>query len=124
MICISNKSVIRKYPDELKKSVHSDFCFYCGKKLTTNNATYDHIIPICKGGKTTESNIVRCCNKCNNIKGGYTVSELIDVLNKRLRWATCPQQRKDISNWLVIFINSQKKIKEEKKYERKSLYRH
>lgn len=46
-------------------------CAYCGiqyaKKLTV-----DHIIPKVQGGKTTYENIVTCCEKCNQKKGGRT----------------------------------------------------
>lgn len=39
-------------------------CAYCGKPATT----YDHIVPVSKGGQTTPGNIVPACNSCNSSK--------------------------------------------------------
>jgi hypothetical protein len=44
-------------------------CQYCSKKLLRNNVTIDHILPKCRGGKTTWKNCVVCCKTCNKIKG-------------------------------------------------------
>ena len=43
-------------------------CGYCGVKMKTKDCTVDHIIPRCKGGKTTWVNIVTACKRCNNQK--------------------------------------------------------
>jgi hypothetical protein len=34
--------------------------------------TYDHVVPRAQGGKTTWTNIVSCCVKCNSKKAGRT----------------------------------------------------
>jgi len=39
-------------------------CYYCGQEATT----IDHIIPISKGGITSEDNCVVACYKCNSGK--------------------------------------------------------
>jgi hypothetical protein len=44
-------------------------CQYCNKKLNWNNVTIDHVLPKCKGGKTTWKNCVVCCKICNRNKG-------------------------------------------------------
>ena len=44
-------------------------CQYCGKELYQSNATIDHIVPKAKGGKTSWTNCVCSCKKCNNFKG-------------------------------------------------------
>lgn len=41
-------------------------CAYCGER---GELEQDHIIPLIHGGKTTASNIVPCCRKCNASKG-------------------------------------------------------
>jgi 5-methylcytosine-specific restriction endonuclease McrA len=43
-------------------------CQYCGKQLTPNNATVDHIIPSSRGGKTSFENCITSCKPCNNLK--------------------------------------------------------
>lgn len=44
-------------------------CQYCGVKLKGEDATIDHIIPRSRGGKTTWTNCVVACLKCNTKKG-------------------------------------------------------
>lgn len=51
-------------------------CAYCGNK---NNLTWDHIIPECKGGKTSWMNLVTCCKKCNNDKDNMSVEEFCQI---------------------------------------------
>jgi 5-methylcytosine-specific restriction endonuclease McrA len=47
-------------------------CQYCGKKLPTTDLNIDHIVPKCQGGRTTWTNVVCSCFKCNQKKGGST----------------------------------------------------
>ena len=49
-------------------------CAYCGKPLTIKDVTLDHVIPRCRGGKTTWENLVVACVMCNDKKGSRTVS--------------------------------------------------
>ena len=54
---------------------HDRFCYYCGRKLTRQKATKDHMIPQSKGGSDLRSNIVDACRTCNGSKGNLTVEE-------------------------------------------------
>jgi len=49
-------------------------CVYCGKPATT----YDHIVPVSKGGQTTPGNIVPACNFCNSSKKTKDVIQWLD----------------------------------------------
>lgn len=40
-------------------------CQYCGKKMTLDELTFDHVIPRSLGGKTNFDNIVSACVPCN-----------------------------------------------------------
>ena len=61
-------------------------CQYCGKKppsrtdavkwLDTNILNLDHVLPRSRGGKTTWTNTVVSCYKCNTKKGDSTLREL------------------------------------------------
>lgn len=87
-----------------EKSV-TQYCFYCGKKMKERNKTIDHIVPIIKGGSNCYSNLVVCCKKCNSFKGKYTISELINQLYKRHRFADESERVKldrQIENWKDI----------------------
>ena len=50
-------------------------CQYCNKKHRTEDLTFDHIIPIARGGKKTWENIVTACWRCNNRKSGRMPEE-------------------------------------------------
>ena len=42
-----------------KMLAQDNVCYYCGQEATT----IDHIIPISKGGITSEDNCIPCCNR-------------------------------------------------------------
>lgn len=44
-------------------------CQYCGGKFRTDALTFDHVVPRCRGGRTTWENIVAACKECNLAKG-------------------------------------------------------
>ena len=44
-------------------------CQYCLNHFEKNQLTMDHVMPRCKGGKTTWTNIVMACTSCNTAKG-------------------------------------------------------
>ena len=47
-------------------------CQYCG---SSEELTFDHVIPRSRGGRTTWENIVTACAPCNLTKGGRTPRE-------------------------------------------------
>lgn len=55
-------------------------CQYCG---THKDLTLDHLIPRSKGGKSTWSNLVTACRRCNARKGDYLIDQ-IDMQPKTL----------------------------------------
>ena len=44
-------------------------CFYCKKNLKPSEITLDHIVPRSEGGSFHSTNLVVCCNNCNNKRG-------------------------------------------------------
>ena len=64
-------------------------CQYCGKSLSRQELTYDHVIPKSQGGETSWENVVTCCIDCNGKKGGRTPQQagmtLLKV-PKRPKW--------------------------------------
>jgi 5-methylcytosine-specific restriction endonuclease McrA len=48
----------------------ADTCQYCGRRLQRNELSLDHVVPRCRGGKTTWENVVCACIDCNRRKGG------------------------------------------------------
>lgn len=43
-------------------------CQYCGKRFSSAELTFDHLIPKSKGGKTNLENVVMACEPCNSKK--------------------------------------------------------
>ena len=50
-------------------------CQYCGDRFDINELTFDHVIPVARGGKKSWENIVTACWRCNNKKSGGTPVE-------------------------------------------------
>jgi 5-methylcytosine-specific restriction endonuclease McrA len=61
-------------------------CQYCGKKCRSDELTFDHVIPIAKGGRKTWENIVTACIRCNHDKSGRTPEEAgMNLIKKPIR---------------------------------------
>lgn len=68
----SGKNVKRRTSGFAKEFIEQNKnakCIYCDEKLTPDNATADHIIPISDGGNNCQVNLVVCCKDCNNERG-------------------------------------------------------
>lgn len=69
-IFIPFKSVILTRQNIFKRDRQK--CQYCGK---TKELTIDHVLPKSRGGKSTWTNLVAACKKCNSLKGDKTPEE-------------------------------------------------
>jgi 5-methylcytosine-specific restriction endonuclease McrA len=126
---IKMPSVLRllKYVKVRKHSQHVKFCRaniyardhhtcqYCGKKCSTEDLTFDHVVPIVKGGAKTWENIVTCCFECNHKKGGCTPEEagmrlirhpkepewVPSMLHITIGFKTAPQAWRDYLYWNI-----------------------
>jgi 5-methylcytosine-specific restriction endonuclease McrA len=47
-------------------------CQYCGDHFPSSELTFDHVIPVARGGHKGWDNIVTCCVICNRKKGDRT----------------------------------------------------
>lgn len=54
-------------------------CQYCG---TSHELTIDHVVPRSKGGKSTWTNLVTACKKCNSRKSDFSLEKVGMKLNK------------------------------------------
>jgi 5-methylcytosine-specific restriction endonuclease McrA len=50
-------------------------CQYCGTRMSVTQLTYDHVIPVARGGRKNWENIVTSCVPCNRRKGDRTPEE-------------------------------------------------
>jgi 5-methylcytosine-specific restriction endonuclease McrA len=44
-------------------------CQYCGHRFSPAQLTFDHVVPVARGGHKGWDNIVTCCIPCNRRKG-------------------------------------------------------
>lgn len=50
-------------------------CQYCAGTFGPSDLTFDHVLPRSRGGDTSWTNIVTCCQPCNRRKGNRTPDE-------------------------------------------------
>ncbi len=68
---------------KLKKSqwwhrlVNRGICHYCEKNFPPSELTMDHVVPLARGGASTQGNLVPACRECNRDKKLDTPVELI-----------------------------------------------
>jgi len=87
-------------------------CQYCNTKVTLATGTYDHVVPRAQGGKTTWTNIVTCCVKCNGQKANRTPEQAgitlktrpiqpksVPIQTIKLRQQNAPSQWRDYLFW-------------------------
>jgi 5-methylcytosine-specific restriction enzyme A len=79
----------RRKAKELKKSswwknrLGEGKCSYCEERHHPKNLTMDHMTPLIRGGKTSKSNCVPACPKCNKLKENLPAEEWRTFLEKR-----------------------------------------
>lgn len=61
-------------------------CQYCGKNYPTSELSLDHVVPRSQQGKSSWTNLVCCCVRCNARKGGRTPDQA------RMKLITVPRQ--------------------------------
>lgn len=52
-----------------KNRIARGICHYCGGAFPPGELTMDHLVPIIRGGKSTQGNVVPACKECNSGKG-------------------------------------------------------
>lgn len=104
----------RKYTSEERNYIstvkqNSNRCCYCGKELTFEERTVDHIQPINRGGETLLENLVVCCEKCNTEKSDMTLQEYIEYKNRKQDFTKDIdmriQQEKENENYYVNVLD-------------------
>ena len=66
-------------------------CQYCGNHFGPSHLTFDHVIPVARGGRKGWDNIVTCCIPCNRRKGDRTPEEAgLRIIRRPRRPAALP----------------------------------
>ena len=51
-----------------KRKRSSGICNYCGRTFKPAELTMDHLVPLARGGRSTQGNVVPACKDCNTKK--------------------------------------------------------
>lgn len=70
-VSVPYKGVVLTRNNIFKRDRHE--CQYCGTK---KDLTIDHVIPRSKGGKSTWTNLVTACKKCNAKKSNFSIEKV------------------------------------------------
>lgn len=54
-------------------------CFYCGKSLTFEEATHEHLLATSKGGDNSDANTTVACKDCNLAAGSLPIVEKVKL---------------------------------------------
>ncbi|KAK0330808.1 hypothetical protein LTR94_031378, partial [Friedmanniomyces endolithicus] len=94
---------LKSYVDQDRKPAFTRFnvflrdgfaCQYCGEPGTSQDLTFDHVIPRSRGGRTTWQNIVAACGPCNLKKGGRTPGQAHMPLRRTAHHHSSSHRRK------------------------------
>ena len=59
-------------------------CFYCGRKT---ELTFDHVMPVSRGGRHSIGNVLPACGSCNSSKNNRTIMEWRVSRDRGVRFA-------------------------------------
>lgn len=56
-------------------AIFGPFCYLCRRAFAEDELTFDHIMPLSKGGKSNLGNLRLACDECNQRKGNQVLTE-------------------------------------------------
>ncbi len=77
-------TIRRRIPGKVRSRVFSRdnyTCQFCGKTLSSNMLTVDHMIPLDRSGTNDETNLVTCCRECNHRKANLPLQVFARSIN-------------------------------------------
>ena len=54
---------------KLLREIHGDHCHLCGGQIQQGQMSWDHVVPLARGGTHTEDNLMPAHRRCNSRKG-------------------------------------------------------
>jgi 5-methylcytosine-specific restriction endonuclease McrA len=70
------KQADRQWLAKLKEDIEFPVqCAYCDAWLVSSTHTFDHMVPLSKGGAPHGQNLANCCFPCNQAKGDMSAGE-------------------------------------------------
>lgn len=99
-------------------------CYYCERKFgvaiygtnTVLKNTWDHIIPVSKGGKNNKANITYACHLCNGLKSNHSLIDFLQKVRERKEKSVYSDKNDQLFPFPVlerIYSNTQRLIESE-----------
>lgn len=101
---IPSSACVRDFMYKLTLAQKGKVCWYCGKKLKSDEITMDHLYPQDLGGPTIPNNLAPTCALCNNKKSNLTEKQYRQLLE-------APENKKKTIKSKFLARNEQNKIK-------------
>lgn len=89
-------------------------CAICGKFVSYDRFTIDHIIPLAKGGTNAMDNLQVACSVCNHIKQDILPEDLMEKLTEIVFY----QMKKSYDDKLWRKINYLRRLEQKMKLKR------
>lgn len=73
-----------KFPKEVRKLIYNTAkgrCVLCGRKITYDKMTLDHIVPLAMNGEDDVRNLQCTCEACNLFKGSVLPEDFMDRIS-------------------------------------------
>ena len=93
-----------KFPKEVRKLIYNTAkgrCVLCGRKITYDKMTLDHIVPLAMNGEDDVRNLQCTCESCNLFKGSVLPEDFMDRINE-IFWYQ--MEKKNHRNLLWILV--------------------
>ena len=74
----------KNFSNAVRKRVYAKadgYCQLCGRKITYDEMTLDHIHPLAMGGEDAESNLQCACRECNELKRNILPEDFMYRIN-------------------------------------------
>ncbi len=89
----------RSYSDEERKIIYNKSggrCELCGQRLSPENMSLDHIVPLSMGGEDSMENLQAACFACNQFKSNNLPEDFMDRIIKIFLYQTERKCSRDV----------------------------
>lgn len=103
----STQSITKKrkrYPKEIREMIYYKAdckCALCGREISYDNMTLDHIYPLAMGGEDKVDNLQCACEPCNLFKGSILPDDFMQRITEIFMYQM-GKKYKDRWKWKVI----------------------
>ena len=92
------------FPKEVRELIYDtakDRCALCGKKITYDKMTLDHIVPLAMNGAEEVSNLQCTCKACNLFKGSVLPDDFMERITEIFLYQMDKKQGKRLL-WKIV----------------------